>query len=113
MAAQGVTTESEAAISDIEKLVDFVVENDIRSIFVENIASDRNLQAVVEGAGARGHELRIGGELFSDATGPAGTYEGTYLGMVAHNVTLITRELGGEAPEAGLNGRLGGAESAD
>ncbi|MEL6427781.1 MAG: zinc ABC transporter substrate-binding protein [Planctomycetota bacterium] len=113
MAAQGVTTESEAAISDIEQLVDFVVENDIRSIFVENIASDRNLQAVVEGAGARGHELRIGGELFSDATGPAGTYEGTYLGMVDHNVTLITRELGGEAPEAGLNGRLGGPESAD
>ncbi|MEO0414258.1 MAG: zinc ABC transporter substrate-binding protein [Verrucomicrobiota bacterium] len=108
MAAQGVTTESEAAISDINDLVDFVVENDIKSIFVENIVSDRNLQAVLEGAKAKGHTLEIGGELFSDATGPAGTYEGTYLGMVDHNVTLITRKLGGTAPAKGLNGKLSG-----
>ncbi len=106
MAAQGVTTESEAAISDINELVDYIVENDIRSIFVENIVSDRNLQAVIEGAKAKGHSLEIGGELYSDATGPAGTYEGTYLGMVDHNVTLITRKLGGEAPEKGLYGKL-------
>jgi len=106
MAAQGVTTESEAAISDINKLVDYVVQNDVKAIFVENIASDRNLQAIVEGAGQRGHTLKIGGELFSDATGPAGSYEGTYLGMVDHNITLITRALGGQAPEKGLNGKL-------
>lgn len=105
-AAQGVTTESEAAISDINDLVNFIVENDIRSIFVENIVSDRNLQAVIEGARKKGHDLQIGGELFSDATGPAGTYEGTYIGMVDHNITLITRKLGGEAPEKGLNGKL-------
>jgi len=84
------------------------VENDIRAIFVENIVSDRNLQAVIEGAKAQGHELTIGGTLFSDATGPSGTYEGTYLGMVDHNVTLITRKLGGTAPEKGLNGKLSG-----
>lgn len=107
-AAQGVTTESEAAISDINDLVDFIVENDIKAIFVENITSDRNLKAVVEGAKAKGHEVVIGGELFSDATGPAGTYEGSYLGMVDHNVTLITRKLGGQAPEKGLNGKLSG-----
>ena len=106
MAAQGVTTESEAAVSDINALVDFVVANDIQSIFVENITSDRNLQAVLEGAQAKDHKLVIGGELFSDATGPKGTYEGTYIGMVDHNVTLITRKLGGEAPEKGLNGKL-------
>lgn len=105
-AAQGVTTESEAAISDIQELVDFVVSNDIKAIFVENITSDRNLQAILEGARKRGHQVEIGGELFSDATGPAGTYEGTYIGMVDHNVTLITRKLGGEAPEKGLNGKL-------
>ena len=106
-AAQGVTTESEAAISDIDALIDFIVERDIRAIFIENIVSDRNLQAVLEGARDRGHELEIGGQLFSDATGPAGTYVGTYLGMVDHNVTLITRKLGGKAPARGLNGKLG------
>jgi len=108
MAAQGVTTESEAAISDIQELVDYVVENDIKALFVENITSDRNLQAIIEGAKAKGHTIEVGGELFSDATGPLGTYEGTYIGMVDHNVTLITRKLGGEAPEKGLNGKLSG-----
>ena len=106
LAVQGVTTEAEAAISDINNLVDYIVENHIRSIFVENIVSDRNLQALVEGAQKKGHDLRIGGELYSDATGPEGTYTGTYLGMVDHNVTLITRSLGGTAPEKGLNGKL-------
>jgi len=105
-AAQGVTTESEAAISDIQALVDFVIERDIKAIFVENITSDRNLQAILEGAKAKGHTVEIGGELFSDATGPAGTYEGTYIGMVDHNITLITNKLGGQAPAKGLNGKL-------
>jgi len=108
MAAQGVTTESEAAISDIQNLVNYVVENDVKALFVENITSDRNLQAILEGAAAKGHKIEIGGELFSDATGPVGTYEGTYIGMVDHNVTLITRKLGGQAPEKGLNGQLSG-----
>lgn len=109
-AAQGVTTESEAAISDIQELVEYIVANEIKSIFVENIASDRNLQAVLEGAKAKGHNLEIGGELYSDATGKAGTYEGTYIGMIDHNITLITRKLGGTAPEKGLFGKLSHVE---
>ncbi len=106
MAAQGVTTVSEAAISDINNIVDFVVKNKVGAIFVENIVSDRNLKAILEGAKAKGHSVEIGGTLFSDAMGAPGTYEGTYVGMVDHNVTLITRKLGGEAPEKGLNGKL-------
>jgi manganese/zinc/iron transport system substrate-binding protein len=69
--------------------------------------SDKNVRALVEGARARGHDLKIGGELFSDAMGPPGTYEGTYIGMIDHNVTLITRALGGDAPRRGMNGELG------
>ena len=61
-----------------------------------------------EGAAARGHKVSVGGELFSDAMGRDGTYEGTYLGMIDHNVTLITRALGGKAPTDGRLGRLGG-----
>lgn len=110
MSAQGVTTMAEAAISDINKIVEFVVKNKVSAIFIENIVSDRNVNAIVEGAKAQGHNLEIGGELFSDAMGPSGTYEGTYLGMVDHNITLITRKLGGEAPEKGLNGKLTHAE---
>ena len=110
MSAQGVTTMSEAAISDINKLVNYIAENGVQAIFVENIVSDRNLNAVIEGVKAKGKNVEIGGTLFSDAMGKPGTYEGTYIGMVDHNVTLITRKLGGEAPEKGLNGKLTAAD---
>jgi manganese/zinc/iron transport system substrate-binding protein len=103
---QGLSTESEAGLKDISELVDFLVERRIPAVFVESSVSQKNIKALIEGARARGHEVRIGGELFSDAMGPAGTYEGTYIGMIDHNITTITRALGGEAPEKGLNGNL-------
>ncbi len=103
---QGISTESEAGVADINKLVDFMVERRIPAIFVESSVSDKNLRALVEGCKARGHPVAIGGTLFSDAMGKAGTYEGTYIGMIDHNVTTVVRALGGQAPEQGLNGRL-------
>lgn len=107
---QGISTESEAGVADINKLVDFLVERKIPAIFVESSVSDKNIKALIEGCRSRGHQVAIGGTLFSDAMGPAGTYEGTYLGMIDHNVTVITRALGGEAPERGLNGKLTAAK---
>jgi manganese/zinc/iron transport system substrate-binding protein len=104
---QGVSTESEAGLRKIEEVVNLVVSRKLPSIFVESSVSDRNVKAVIEGAQRRGHTLAVGAELFSDALGAPGTYEGAYLGMIDHNVTTITRALGGEAPERGLNGRLG------
>lgn len=62
--------------------------------------------AVLEGARARGHDIAVGGTLYSDAMGTDGTYLGTFVGMVDHNATLIARALGGEAPEAGFQGKL-------
>lgn len=103
---QGISTESEAGVRDIEDLVDFLVERKIPAIFVESSVSDKNIRALAEGAAARGHRVVIGGELFSDAMGVAGTYEGTYIGMIDHNVTTIARALGGEAPEKGMQGKL-------
>ena len=106
MGIQGVSTESEAGLKRIEDLVKVLVERRIGAIFVESSVSDRNVRALIEGAAARGHTVVIGGELFSDAMGEPGTYEGTYIGMIDHNATVITRALGGQAPEKGLNGRL-------
>lgn len=103
---QGVSTSSAAGVDDINQLVDFIVKNGISAIFVENITSDKGLKAVVEGCKARGHDVRIGGTLYSDAMGAPDTYEGTYIGMVDHNATLIAKSLGGTAPEKGLNGKL-------
>ena len=103
---QGISTESEAGVRDVEDLVRFLVQREIPAVFVETSVSDKNVRAIVEGARNQGHEVVIGGTLYSDAMGPGGTYEGTYIGMIDHNVTTIARALGGEAPEKGLNGRL-------
>lgn len=106
MSIQGISTESEAGVADINRIVDGVVEKKIPAVFVESSVPDKNVRAVIEGAAARGHELRLGGELFSDAMGATGTYEGTYVGMLDHNATVITKALGGDAPVGGLSGKL-------
>lgn len=103
---QGVSTESEAGLREIEGLVTLLVERRIPAVFPETSVSDRNVQALIEGAAARGHTVALGGALFSDAMGAPGTYEGTYVGMIDHNVTLIARALGGDAPAGGFRGKL-------
>ena len=103
---QGVSTESEAGLKGIEELVTLLVERKIPAVFPETSVSDRNVQALIEGAAARGHPVALGGALFSDAMGAPGTYEGTYIGMIDHNVTLISRALGGDAPAGGFRGKL-------
>ncbi|MEO9649460.1 MAG: zinc ABC transporter substrate-binding protein [Roseobacter sp.] len=106
MGIQGISTESEAGLNRISELVETLVERDIRAVFVETSVSDRNMRALVEGAAARGHDVVIGGSLYSDAMGVEGTYEGTYLGMIDRNVTTIARALGAEVPEGGRLGKL-------
>ncbi len=103
---QGISTESEAGLQRIAELVDLLVDRDIRAVFVETSVSDRNIRALIEGAAAEGHEVVIGGELFSDAMGEPGTYEGTYIGMIDHNATTIATALGGQAPASGMQGML-------
>ncbi|MCA9310806.1 MAG: zinc ABC transporter substrate-binding protein [Phycisphaerales bacterium] len=106
---QGISTESEAGVRDIEAIVDVIVKRDVKAVFVESTVAERNIRALIAGAREQGQEVVIGGELFSDAMGPSGTYEGTYIGMIDHNATIIARALGGEAPEGGWNGMLGKA----
>ncbi len=106
---QGISTESEAGLNRIAALVDMLVARDVRAVFVETSVSDRNIRALIEGAAARGHQVVIGGALFSDSMGAEGSYEGSYLGMIDHNATVIARALGGDAPPGGRLGRLSGS----
>ena len=106
MGIQGLSTESEAGLKDINRIVDMLVKREIPAVFVESSVSDKNVKALLEGANSRGHGVKIGGELYSDAMGKTGTYEGTYIGMIDHNATTIARALGGQAPARGLNGQL-------
>jgi manganese/zinc/iron transport system substrate-binding protein len=95
---QGVSTEAEAGVQDVQNLVTFVVENRIPAVFIETSVPQRTIEAVVQAARARGWEVRIGGELFSDAPGDSGTLEGTYIGMMLHNLIAVVPALGGELP---------------
>lgn len=106
---QGISTESEAGLKDIEDLVELIVSNNVAAVFLESTVPERNIRALITGASARGRSVVIGGELFSDAMGPENTYEGTYIGMIDHNVTTIARALGGEAPPRGMHAKLGSA----
>ena len=102
MGIQGLSTESEAGLHDINRLVDVLVARGVGAIFVETSVADKNVRALVEGARARGHAVVIGGSLFSDAMGAPGTPEGTYLGMIEHNIHVIAGALGGSVPEGGF-----------
>ena len=103
---QGISTESEAGTKDIDDLVTYIVDNKIPAIFIESSVPEKSVKAVIEGAAENGHTVTVGGELFSDAMGPAGTYLGTYIGMMDHNITTIVNALGGSAPESGFQNKL-------
>ena len=92
---QGISTATEAGIADVQKLATFIAERRIPAIFVESSVSTRSLEAVKAAVKSRGFDVKIGGELFSDAMGNEGTPEGTYIGMVRHNIdTIVTAFIG-------------------
>ncbi len=93
---QGISTASEAGAKDVQRLADLIATRRIPAIFVESSVSPRTIEAVKEAVRARGFDVEIGGSLFSDAMGSAGTPEGTYVGMVRHNADTITSALRGE-----------------
>ena len=92
---QGLSTESEASIGDIENLVADIASRKVPTAFIETTVSERTVRALVEGCAAVGHELRIGEPLFSDSLGRNGTPEGTWQGMLRHNTRVIAESLGG------------------
>lgn len=93
VALQGMSTDSEYGLADVRALVRLLVERDIHAIFPETSVSSHGVQAVIEGAAAQGHTVRLGGELFSDALGAEGTPGGTFVGMVRHNVDTMVAAL--------------------
>ncbi|WP_406564915.1 MULTISPECIES: metal ABC transporter solute-binding protein, Zn/Mn family [Bacillus] len=93
MGLQGLSTDSEYGLRDVQELIDVITSRNIKAVFVESSISDDSITAVVEGAKRRGHDVVIGGELYSDAMGEAGTKEGTYKGMFEHNIKTIVDSL--------------------
>ncbi len=94
---QGTSTATEATAGDIQALAEFIAERRIPAIFVESSVPPATIEAVQAAHRDRGFDVVIGGQLFSDAMGAAGTPEGTYVGMVRHNVDTIVGALAGAA----------------
>ncbi|MBE7432437.1 MAG: zinc ABC transporter substrate-binding protein [Anaerolineales bacterium] len=93
---QGISTEAQAGTADVQDLTNFIVERQIPAIFVESSVPQRNVEAVQAAVQAQSFDVQIGGSLFSDAMGNPGTPEGTYIGMVRHNIDTIVSALKGE-----------------
>jgi manganese/zinc/iron transport system substrate-binding protein len=91
---QGISTTSEAGTGDVQQLADEIAQRRIPAIFVETSVPLRTIEALRAAVRSRGFDVRIGGSLYSDAMGDAGTVEGTYAGMVRHNVETIVGALG-------------------
>ncbi|MGF3103375.1 metal ABC transporter solute-binding protein, Zn/Mn family [Rossellomorea sp. DUT-2] len=93
MGLQGLSTDAEYGLADVQSLVNTLVDRNIKAVFVESSISEKSINAVIAGAQDKGHEVEKGGELFSDAMGKEGTEEGTYIGMYKHNVDTIVEGL--------------------
>ena len=90
---QGISTVADFGLRDIANLIDLIIENQIKAIFVETSVSSKSIDAVITGCKEKGHEVAIGGYLYSDAMGELGTDEGTYIGMVERNINTIVDAL--------------------
>ncbi len=90
---QGLSTATEAGVKDVQNLARLIIEKNVKAIFVESSVPKRTIEALQASVKAKGHEVNIGGELFSDALGSKGTPEATYVGMYIHNMTTIVNAL--------------------
>ena len=90
---QGLSTATEAGVQDVQRLSKFIIENNVKAIFVESSVPRRTIEALQAAVQSKGKNVAIGGSLYSDALGDAGTIEGTYIGMFKYNVTTIVEAL--------------------
>ncbi|MBF8148911.1 zinc ABC transporter substrate-binding protein [Winogradskyella sp. F6397] len=90
---QGLSTATEAGVQDVQKLAAFIIEKNIKAIFIESSVPKRTIEALQAAVNSKGHDVKIGGTLYSDALGNAGTVEGTYIGMFEYNVNTIVNAL--------------------
>ena len=90
---QGLSTATEAGVQDVQKLSSFIIEKNVNAIFVESSVPKRTIEALQAAVNSKGHDVKIGGSLYSDALGDINTEEGTYIGMFKYNVNTIVNAL--------------------
>ena len=90
---QGISTEAEAGTADVSKLAAFIADKRIKAIFVESSVPHKNIEALQAAVKAKGGNVGIGGELYSDALGDAASGHHTYLLTLKANIDTIVDAL--------------------
>ncbi|WP_373472111.1 metal ABC transporter solute-binding protein, Zn/Mn family [Carnobacterium alterfunditum] len=90
---QGLNTKAEAGTGDISQLADFIVENGIKAIFIESSVPTRTIESLQAATKAKGFDVEIGGELYSDSLGDQENDTETYIKTVRSNVDTIVDAL--------------------
>lgn len=90
---QGLSTATEAGVQDVQKLANFIIDKNVKAIFIESSVPKRTIEALQAAVNSKKHQVEIGGTLYSDALGNPGTVEGTYIGMFKYNVNTIVNAL--------------------
>jgi manganese/zinc/iron transport system substrate-binding protein len=98
---QGTSTVAEAGTADLRALADLIVQKEVPAIFVENSVPVRTVEAVQAAVRDRGHQVVLGGELYSDALGAPDSDGATYVGLIRHNIDTIAAALRGKGSEDG------------
>lgn len=93
---QGLSTETEIGLTNIENTIEVLKQYKVPAVFIESSINPASINAVIEGAQKNGLDVQLGGQLYSDAMGTEGTYEGTYIGMYEHNIKTIYEALSGK-----------------
>jgi len=92
-ALQGISTTQEPGVQDVVNLVNYIVEHQVKALFVEHSVSPKAIRTVIESCQRKGHHVRVGGTLYSDALGDADSPGKTYLMMLSHNVNTLIKGL--------------------
>ena len=93
MGLQGLSTATEAGVQDVQQLSEYIIEHKVKAIFVESSVPRRTIEALEAAVLSKGHQVSVGGSLYSDALGDVGSVEGTYIGMFLYNVKTIVNAL--------------------
>jgi ABC-type Zn uptake system ZnuABC Zn-binding protein ZnuA len=80
------TTQAQPSAGEVARLADTIRRERVRAVFPESSLPPRLARAIAERTGAQ-----VGGTLYADTLGPAGSPGATYLGAMAANADALVR----------------------
>jgi len=84
----GTDTEQEPSAKDIKTLINFIKQNNVRAIFIENLSNTKQLQKISQETG-----VEISGTLYADGLSDTKHDAATYIDMMRYNAHLIYNNL--------------------